>query len=160
MEDLQNTYLEEDTLKDRYLIFKLGKESYAIEIRVVIEIIGIQKITFVPELPQYIKGIINLRGKIIPVMDVRLKFRKEAQEYDDRTCIIIIEVRDISIGLLIDSVSEVISIPETNIVPPPEIKEGGDRYVRGIGKVGDEVKMILDCDMLLSEEATRSLANI
>jgi len=81
-----NHVMEEDTQKDRFLTFQLGKESYGIEIRHVTEIIGIQPITEVPEMPEYIKGIINLRGKIIPVMDVRLRFKKEPREYNDRTC--------------------------------------------------------------------------
>ena len=82
----ENIEIEEDTQKDRYLVFSFGNENYGIDIKYVIEIIGIQAITEVPELPEYVKGIINLRGKIIPIMDVRLRFKKEPREYDDRTC--------------------------------------------------------------------------
>jgi len=93
--DLAN-FLEqdEDTLKGKYLIFSMGKEQYGMEIRYITEIIGIQPITEVPEMPDYVKGITNLRGKIIPVMDARLRFRKETREYDDRTCIIVIDTND------------------------------------------------------------------
>ena len=113
--------MEEDTQKGKFLTFSLGKEDYGVEIKYVTEIIGIQSITEVPDLPAYINGIINLRGKIIPVMDVRLRFGKTVREYDDRTCIIVIDINDISIGLIVDRVSEVINIPESEIVPPPQL---------------------------------------
>ncbi len=151
---------EEDTQKGRFLTFVLSNESYGIEIKYVTEIIGIQPVTEVPELPEYIRGIINLRGKIIPVMDVRLRFKKSFREYNDRTCVIVIDIRDISIGLIVDSVSEVLSIPETEIVAPPEVNKNGNKYIKGIGKVGNEVKLILDCDRLLNEEETESLTKI
>ena len=144
--------VEEDTQKDQYLTFSIGSEYYGIEIRQVTEIIGIQNITLVPDLPYYIKGIINLRGRIIPVMDVRLRFKKEPLDYNDRTCIIVVDIRDISIGLIVDSVSEVLSISENDIVPPPEFYCKNNRYIKGIGKVDSEVKLILDCDMLITEE--------
>ncbi len=143
---------EEDTQKGRFLTFNLGSESYGLEIKFVTEIIGIQPITEVPELPDYIRGIINLRGKIIPVMDVRLRFKKNFIEYNDRTCVIVIDIREVSIGLIVDSVSEVISIPETEIVAPPEVSRGGNKYIKGIGKVHGEVKLLLDCDKLLNED--------
>ena len=152
---IENEELAEDTQKDKYLTFCLGSEDYGIEISFVTEIIGIQAITQVPELPDYVKGIINLRGKIIPVVDVRLRFKKPALEYNDRTCIIVIDVGDISIGLIVDTVAEVLTIPEQEIVPPPDTKMGfHNRYIRGIGKVDNEVKLLLDCDKLLNNEDT------
>ena len=89
-EEEKLTAEEEDTQKDKYLTFRLGEEIYGIDISVVIEIIGIQPITSVPEVPDYVQGIINLRGKIIPVVDMRLRFRREFQAYHDRTCIVVI----------------------------------------------------------------------
>jgi purine-binding chemotaxis protein CheW len=157
---LQLLEQEEDTQKDKFLTFVSGNESYGIEIRHVTEIIGIQPITEVPELPEYIKGIVNLRGKIIPVMDVRLRFRKASREYDDRTCVVVIDIEEISIGLIVDSVSEVLSIPESEIVMPPEVHKNGNKYIKGIGKVGNEVKLILDCNKLLREEELESLSNL
>lgn len=143
---------EEDTQEGRFLTFSLGSESYGIEIRYVTEIIGIQPITEIPELPDYIRGIINLRGKIIPVMDVRLRFKKEPKEYNDRTCVIVVDIRDVSVGLIVDSVSEVLMIAEQDIVEPPQINRGSsNRYIKNIGKVGNDVKLLLDCDKLLSE---------
>lgn len=152
--------VEEDTQKGRFLTFNLDRESYGIEITHVTEIIGIQPITEIPELPDYIKGIVNLRGKIIPVMDVRLRFRKSSREYNDRTCVIVIDIGDISIGLIVDSVSEVIAIPDTEIVAPPEVGKGGNKYVKGIGKVHGEVKLLLDCNKLLNEEDSEYLLSI
>lgn len=153
-ENIENyAEMEEDTLKDRHLTFLIGKESYGIEVRYITEIIGIQPITEIPELPEYVKGIINLRGKIIPVMDVRLRFKREPREYNDRTCIVVVDISDVSIGLIVDSVSEVLTIPEQDIVDPPSINKGfNNRYIRKIGKVRNEVKLLLDCDKLLTED--------
>ncbi len=153
MTDIVDNDLEilEDTLKDRYLTFSIGNEIYGIEVRYVTEIIGIHFITEVPQVPDYVKGIINLRGKIIPVMDVRLRFKKEAKEYDDRTCIVVIDVEDLSIGLIVDTVAEVITIPEEDIVEPPRRDIGlNNRFIKNIGKVGHEVKLLLDCEKLLN----------
>lgn len=151
---------EEDTQKGRFLTFELGEESYGIEIKYVTEIIGLQPVTEIPELPEYIKGIINLRGTIIPVMDVRLRFKKLFREYNDRTCIIVINIGEISIGLIVDSVSEVLSIPDEEIVPPPEVNKTGNKYIKGIGKVENGVKLLLDCIKLLDEEDVEGLVNL
>lgn len=151
-EDIKQFEEEEDTQKGKYLTFSLDTEYYGIEIKHVTEIIGIQAITEVPELPDYIKGIINLRGKIIPVMDVRLRFKKSPRAYNDRTCIIVVELLEVSVGLIVDRVSEVLDIADGDITPPPELQKGGNRYIKGIGKVGNEVKLLLDCDKLLNED--------
>jgi len=153
--------LEEDTQKGRFLTFSLDNESYGIEIRYVIEIIGMQEITEIPELPDYVKSIINLRGKIIPVIDVRLRFKKEPKEYNDRTCIIVVDINEVSIGLIVDSVSEVLTIQEENIVEPPKVNKGfNNRYIKHIGKVGSEVKLLLDCEKLLNEDELESLSEV
>lgn len=156
---IENTMeMEEDTQKGRFLTFSLGKESYGIEIKYVTEIIGIQAITEIPELPEYVKGIINLRGKIIPVMDIRLRFKKEPREYNDRTCVIVVDLKDISVGLIVDTVSEVLSIPEEGIVEPPKMNKGlNNRYIKNIGKVGNDVKLLLDCEKLLTEDELEDL---
>lgn len=153
--------VEIDTQKDKYLVFSLGKEDYAIEIKHVMEIIGIQTITDIPEMPHYVKGIINLRGKIIPVIDVRLRFKKEWKEYHDRTCIIVVEVKEMSIGLIVDSVSEVISIGENNISLPPQIKkDGSNRFIKGVAKVNEQVKLIINCEELLSDDYLNTINEI
>lgn len=152
---------EDDTQKGKFLTFMLCSETYGLEIKYVTEIIGVQEITEVPELPDYIRGIINLRGKIIPVMDVRLRFKKPFREYTDRTCIVVVEINDISIGLIVDAVSEVISIQEHDIVPPPDLnKRTGNKYINGIGKVRNEVKLLLDCNKLLSNDEIQELESI
>ncbi|HPJ75218.1 MAG TPA: chemotaxis protein CheW [Clostridia bacterium] len=145
--------IEEDTQKDRYLTFSIGTESFGVDIKYVTEIIGIQPITIVPEVPDYVKGIINLRGKIIPVIDIRLKFKKESIEYDDRTCIIVVDVDDVTAGFIVDNVTEVITIAGDDIVPPPEYKECfQNNYIKNIGKTPNGIKLLLDCQMILSGE--------
>ena len=148
----------EDTQKDRYLTFSLGSESYGIEIRYVTEIVGIQMITKVPELLDYVKGVINLRGKIVPVMDMRLRFRKEEITYNERTCIIIVDILDTTIGLIVDGVSEVITILEQDIEDKPNMnKTINNQYINKIGKVGYEVKLLLDCNMLVDLEELQNI---
>jgi purine-binding chemotaxis protein CheW len=154
--------MSEDTQKGKFLTFVVAQEEYAIEIKYVTEIIGgIQTITEVPEVPAYIRGIINLRGKIIPVMDVNLRFNKEPQPYSDRTCITVIDIDELSVGLIVDNVAEVLVINDENIVPPPDYKTGfSNRYIKGIGTVGNTVKLILDCRILLGNEDIASLLEI
>lgn len=142
---------EEDTLKGKYLVFPMGNEQYGMELRYITEITGIQPITQVPFIPQYIRGIINLRGKIIPVMDVRARFKKEARDYDGRTCIIVLDDGEITMGLIVDGVSEVIRLVDEEIEAPPEISGFGSKYIKGVGKVGNSVKLLLDCEKLLTD---------
>ncbi len=140
----------EDTLKGRYLTFAVGKEVYGIEIQYVTEIIGLQQITAVPELPEYISGIINLRGKIIPVMDMKSRFKRQFTEQNDRTCIIVIDILNHPLGLIVDSVEEVISISDSEIVSSKETNLSSNKFMKGIGKVDNNVKLLLDCTTLLT----------
>ena len=152
---------DEDTQKDKYLTFRLGKEDFGVEIKYVTEIIGIQKITPVPDLPEFIIGVINLRGNVIPVMDVRRRFHLEPKEYTDRTCIIVVDMNETSIGLVVDEVSEVAVIPESQVDPPPKVhKSGTHKYIQGLGKIDENVKIILDVDRLLFEEEIEMIANL
>ena len=145
---------DEDTQKGKYLTFTVGKEDYGIEIYNVTEIIGIQKITDVPDMPAYIKGVINLRGKVISVMDVRLRFKMTEREYDDRTCIVVVSVGGAAVGLVVDTVKEVANIPESQIELPPEVAEASSQsYVKGLGMIGDDVKILLDVAKLVRREA-------
>jgi len=162
MTEAMNTVLdelEEDTQKGKFLTFFLGEELYGIDIMYVTEIVGIQPITAVPELPDFIKGIINLRGKIIPVMDARLKFKKEPKEYNDRTCIIVVDVMELSIGIIVDVVSEVLNIKDDDLVPPPSLNSGGRKYIKSVGKSENHVTLILDCEKLLNENEMDELKN-
>jgi purine-binding chemotaxis protein CheW len=153
--------MEEDTQHGRYLTFALGNEAFGIEISIVTEIVGVQPVTPIPEVPDYVKGVINLRGKIIPVIDIRARFGRESVEYTDRTCIVVVDIRDICVGLIVDNVSEVITIDDADIVPPPDRQTGAqNRYIKAIGKVGNDVKLLLDCDMLFHGSELEELETI
>ncbi len=141
--------------KTKYVTFKSGDEYFGIDIQYVSEIIVFQEITKVPESEDYIKGLINLRGKIIPVIDVRIRFKQEPFEYDDRTCIIVVKVRQTVVGLIVEKIAEVVEIGEDNVIPSPtlaKLETPQNRYVYGIGKVGNDVKILLDPDKLLNDE--------
>lgn len=142
----------QDTLHGKYLVFFLDSQEFAIAIRYVVDIINIQPITPMPNVPGYIKGITNLRGKVIPIIDVRLRFSKEPQEYNDRTCIVVVELGDIQVGLVIDQVSEVCTFSDDQIAPPPAFNTSAEaRFVQGIGKAANGIKLILDCRMVLDD---------
>lgn len=148
---------EFDTQQDKYVTFKSGNEYFGLKIQYVNEIIVFQEVTEIPESEDYIKGLINLRGKIIPVIDVRIRFRQEPIAYTDRTCIIVINVKDVVVGLIVEKIAEVVEIRQEDILPPPSISIGNEekcqnKYVYGIGKVGDGVKLLLDPDRLLKDE--------
>ena len=159
-EDMTMASLEnEDTQRDKYLTFHLAGEDYGIEIRYVIEIIGIQNITEVPDMPAFIRGVINLRGKVIPVMDVRNRFNLEDRDYDDRTCIIVVNVESTEVGLVVDEVSEVADIPEANVEPPPKTNKNSEgSYIQGMGKINNDVKILLDVHKLLYSGEMMELA--
>ena len=136
----------------KYLTFALGKEVYGIEILKVREIIGLMSITSLPQMPKYMRGIINLRGKIIPVIDLRLKFGMPSIDMSSETCIIVVNLNDVLIGVVIDKVNEVLDIKQENIEPSPNF--GLDLhtdYILGIGKVGDSTKILLNINRVLGE---------
>ena len=156
MNDINNELLdigEEDNIEDMYLNFGVGNEEYAVGIKYVTEIVGLQKIIEVPDVPTYIKGVINLRGKVIPVMDVRLRFNLPECEYTDRTVIIVLDVQDILTGLVVDRVNEVLDLPPEQIAPPPQQTGSDDSSViEGMGKHNDEVSIILNVQRLLNNQ--------
>ncbi len=153
--------VEEDTLQGKYLTFQLGEEDFGLEIRYVTEIIGVQSITQVPDMPEFIRGVINLRGKVIPVMDVRTRFHLPARAYDERTCIVVVDVSGSSMGLVVDEVNEVSDIANDQIEPPPRVVKGqASRYIQGMGKIGDAVKILLNVDKLLYEEELAQLETV
>jgi len=156
--DDDDLYDEEDTQKDKFLTFHLAGEDYGIEIAHVTEIIGIQKITQVPDMPDFVKGVINLRGKVIPVMDVRRRFKLADRDYDDRTCVVVVDIRGTAVGLVVDKVNEVASIPAEQIEPPPMTNQASaSRFIQGLGKIGDEVKILLTVDRLLFDDELEQL---
>lgn len=138
----------------KYLTFKLAAEEYGLEILKVREIIGLMDITSVPKTPSYIRGVINLRGKVIPVIDLRQKFGMDAIDDTEETCIVVMEVkindRSVMTGIVVDSVSEVLDIEEDQIGDSPEFGAGVETdFILGIGKIKDEVKILLDIDKVL-----------
>ena len=151
---------DDDAQKGKYMTFQIGDEYYGIAINYVNEIVNIQSITGVPEVEDYIKGLINIRGKIIPVIDVKVRFRQEPVQYTDRTCIILIDVNSTMVGLIVEKIADVITIIEKDIIPPPSLNQsviGKDKYVFGLVKVADEVKLLLDPEKLIRDEDPMSL---
>jgi purine-binding chemotaxis protein CheW len=140
----------------KYLTFQLGGEVHGIEILKVQEIIGLMKVTRVPRVPRFVRGVINLRGKVIPVIDLRLKFDLEGQADTERTCIIVVQVAHgdgpkVVMGVIVDEVSEVLQIGDGQIEPPPELGSVVDTdFILGMGKAGSKVILLLDVDKVLS----------
>jgi purine-binding chemotaxis protein CheW len=148
----QTTISNLDTPGGKYLTFSLAREEYGLEILKVREIIGIMDITAVPRMPAHVKGVINLRGKVIPVVDLRLKFGMESAEYTEATCIIVVDVGTL-VGIIVDTVQEVLDIESAQIDPPPPLGASVDTtFILGMGKVREEVKILLDINKVLNEE--------
>ena len=138
-----------------YLTFALGQEEFGLEILKVKEIIGYQDITSVPQTPPEVKGVINLRGQVIPIINLRSRFGMEEQEVTEQTCIIVVEVSlegtSVQVGIVVDSVSEVLDINEEKIEPSPEFgNQVNTDFILGMGKVGENVKILLDIDQVLA----------
>jgi len=148
------TSLQSAEKRDRggkYLTFFLGEEEYGLEILKVQEIIGMMPITFVPKAPRFVKGVINLRGKIIPVVDLRLKLGMASKEQTDETCMIVVQTANGHIAVIVDKVSEVLDILNEEIEDPPALgKSVSSDYILGIGKSEGKVKLLLDIDKALS----------
>ena len=141
----------------KYLTFGLGNEEYGLEILKVKEIIGIMHITTVPQTPRYVKGVINLRGKVIPVVDLKLKFGMEPMVPTERTCIIVVEIKreggQTLIGIMVDSVSEVLNIKSSDIEDTPNFgSQLNTDYILGMAKTGGGIKILLDIDRVMSSE--------
>ncbi len=153
-------------LAGKYLTFALADEEYGIGILKVREIIGLMEITAVPQTPTYVKGVINLRGRVIPVLELRIKFDMATQEYTDRTCIIVVEVDSgegtIQVGMLVDSVSEVLNITAEEIEPPPSFGTANTEMsaILGMAKVKGDVKILLDANSVVGEGLLEKLSDI
>jgi purine-binding chemotaxis protein CheW len=143
----------------KFLTFFLAGEEYGLEILKVQEIIGMMPITSVPRTPPFIKGVINLRGKIIPIVDLRLKLEMEAKEQTDETCTIVVQANGVEVGLIVDKVSEVLDISDEDIEDAPAFGNTVQSdYILGIGKSEGKVKLLLDIDKVLSLQDTQVLA--
>jgi len=146
----------------KYLTFSLNEDEYGIGILKVKEIIGMMAITSVPRTPEFVKGVINLRGKVIPVVDLRLKFAMESIPYSDRTCIIVVEIEadsgTVLIGIVVDAVSEVLNIKEDDIEKAPTFGPSlNTEYILGMAKMEGGVKILLDIDKVLSTQEIEML---
>lgn len=147
----------------KYLTFSLAGEEYGISILKVKEIIGMMPITSVPQTPEFVKGVINLRGKVIPVVDLRRKFNMEAMDYTDRTCIVVVETvgdaASVMMGIVVDSVSEVLNIKSADIEDTPTFGvKLNTQYILGMAKINNAIKILLDIDLVLSKEELECLA--
>lgn len=154
------TFDAQSDLGGKYLTFMLDDEEYGIEILKVREIIGIMDITKVPQTPEFVEGVINLRGKVIPVIDLRTKFGLDRAEYNDQTCIIVVDV-GMMMGIIVDTVQEVHDIPSASIEPPPKLGGAVDTsFILGMGKVKEDVKILLDIDKVLTTDDLVALQEV
>ncbi len=144
--------IETEDLQGRYLLFNIDNMEYSVSLAMVLEIIQTRNITHLPHLAPYIKGIINLRGKIVPVIDVRLKFGIEEKPMDDQTCIIIAEVKNMQIGLIVDTVSEVVTVDKNKLSIPPATKEMSAWYVDSVTERNNKVVLNINLEKLFRED--------
>ena len=151
-EELNLVFNDENDINDMYLTFGLGEEEYGIGINFVTEIVGMQRVMEVPDVPPFIKGVINLRGKVIPVMDVRKRFHMPEEVYNERTVIIVLDINGVLIGLIVDNVSEVMEISSDQIDQPPQIGSNQEGVILGLGKQGHKVAILLNVQRLVSEQ--------
>ncbi|MFW6288840.1 MAG: chemotaxis protein CheW [Spirochaetota bacterium] len=140
--------------ENKHLLFQIGDEEYGVRIDRVQSIEEMLRVVAIPDMPDYVRGVINLRGAIVPVIELRLRFGMEHRDYDDRTCIIIIRGASRMVGFIVDSVREVHPIPAAHIQPAPEFTGvgGTEQFVTGLGTVEGEVKILLDIDRLMRNE--------
>lgn len=147
-----NPAITEDDLTGRFLTFYIDNAVYGIELTHVIDIISAQEVTNVPSTPAYVKGIINLRGSIVPVIDVRLKFNIPEREYDDHTCFIVVDIDDMQVALIVDTVDEVVNLDNQVTASLPEFNNVNTKeYLRSISKVDNHLVLNLDCEKFLED---------
>jgi len=159
------TSAKTDDRAGKYLVFQLGKEEFGIRVLKVREIMGIQDITAVPQTPGYVKGVINLRGKVIPVVDLRLKFGLPEIEYTQRTCIIVVQVEadshNMLMGIVVDGVAEVLNLVPADIEDTPGFGRGVvTPYLLGMAKIKGNVKILLDIDQVLTSQELHGLESV
>ena len=141
--------------------FSIGEEEFGVDILKVQEIIRTMEITKVPRAPEFVEGVINLRGKVIPIVDLRKRFGLETRDHDKHTRIIVIEINQMIVGFVVDSVSEVLRIPANTVEPPPPVVSGLEsEYISGVGKLQDRLLILLDLNRLLSGEEKEALSQV
>lgn len=144
-----------DGLQDRYLLFCIDNTNYGLPLAMALEILTIQSITRLPCVAPYINGIVNLRGKVIPVLDVRTKLGIPEREFDESTCIIVIDLHDMHIGLIVDMVSEVLTVPEENVIAPPK---NSASYIASVTHLDEKVVLNIDCDAFFRDDLDQNLS--
>lgn len=153
--------VEVDQKLIQLVTFSIGEEEFGVNILQVQEIIRTMEITNVPRAPEFVEGVINLRGKVIPIVDMRSRFGLESKEHDKYTRIIVIEIDMIIVGFVVDAVSEVLRIPANSVQPPPPVVAGMDsEYIDGVGKLDDRLLILLDLDSLLDNEEMEALSGV
>ncbi len=152
---------ETDQKLIQLVTFSIGEEEFGVNILQVQEIIRTMDITKVPRSPDFVEGVINLRGKVIPIVDMRSRFGLSSKEHDKYTRIIVIEIEMMIVGFVVDAVSEVLRIPANSVQPPPPVVAGMDAdYIDGVGKLDDRLLILLDLDSLLDNEEKEALSNV
>lgn len=148
-------FAEVSDIDAMYLTFSVGDEEYGLPIAAVTEVVGMQRIMEVPDVPKFIRGVINLRGKVIPVMDMRTRFHLQERAYHERTAIIVLEVEAVPLGLAVDAMGEVLEIPDRAIERPPQFgaTKEGKGIVSGLGRSGDRIVILIDAGKIASEHA-------
>lgn len=149
--------MEKRALYNLYLLFQLGRESFGITTQDVIEIVGLPRVTAVPQLPAYIRGLVNMRGRIVPVIDLRLRLGMEQSPYGERTCLVVVRGAGELIGLVVDAVDCVLEIDSDSIEPPPNDRLSR-QFIAGLAKTKDRVRLLLDLQSI-TEESTQSGVN-
>ena len=164
MADSQSAGSLADRVAGKFLTFDLAEEEYGLEILRVREIIGMMEITPVPRTPDFVLGVVNLRGKVIPVADLRLKFGLPYKDPDERTCVIVVEVQNqgstIQMGIVVDRVNEVVDVQADDVEPTPSFGASLDTaFILGMAKVGEKVKILLDIDRVLTSAEAAAMAS-
>lgn len=150
---IENAEHKIDVSSTNLVTFRLGNGEYAIDIMQAKEIIKMEKITLIPNAPDFVEGVINLRGNIIPIIDLKKRFNLEEAQGDKNTGIIIVKIDDVDMGIIIDAISKVVSIPNEDIQPPPPVLSGiGQKYIKGVGKLENKLLVVLDLAKLFSGE--------
>lgn len=151
--DVENT-TNVDTEAEKYLTFFVDQQLYTIPSSQVIEIISIQPVTYMPSVPEFVKGVINIRGKVIPLIELQFRLKGVHPEYDSQTCIIVVEIGDVSVGFIVDRVDDVTDISKQQINPPPKLKNKTDKsheFLSGIAKLPNKIAMVLDSQKVLHD---------
>lgn len=155
----EQEYKETEILQ--LVTFHLGEEEFGIDILKVQEIIRLLTITKVPNAPHFVEGVINLRGRVIPILDLRKRFNLKIKENDKNTRIIVVIINGMTVGFIVDSVSEVLRIPKETVEPAPPVVAGVEsEYIKGVGKLDDRLLILLDLEKLLTEKEKKEISNV